>query len=289
LLDLVVIGHIAKDVIIREGSRTRSIGGAPFYAGIAARKMGGNVGIVSKVGRDLDDEALSIFEEVGIEASIRRTDGLTTCFELEYLSGGRRLRLRERCEPILFEDVPKNFLEADSLLISPIAREISPDFVKRISRETDSPVAIDLQGFVRRFDDSGNVFFDTWREGEHVLPSVNIVKCSKREAVAATGCDDIYEAAQEILNFGPEIVIVTLGEEGVLIRGKENFYIPPKTRPEKVVETTGAGDIFFGVFLLEYVLTGDVKISGHTAVFVAARSVERKGMDRFITREMLGR
>ncbi|MHA1210200.1 MAG: carbohydrate kinase family protein, partial [Candidatus Freyarchaeota archaeon] len=67
MLDLVVIGHIAKDVIIREGSRTRSIGGAPFYAGIAARKMGGNVGIVSKVGRDLDDEALSVFEEVGIE------------------------------------------------------------------------------------------------------------------------------------------------------------------------------------------------------------------------------
>jgi sugar/nucleoside kinase (ribokinase family) len=287
LLNLVVIGHIAKDTIIRNGSKTHSIGGPPFYAGIAARKMGGNVGIVSKVGRDLDEKSLAIFKEMGIQTSIKRTNGLTTNFELEYLPEGRRLKLKERCEPILFEDVPKHFLEADSLLISPIAGEISSDFMEKISRTTDSTVDIDVQGFVRKFDDQGNVNFDIWREGQDILPLVDIVKFSKREALTAMNCDNIHDAAQKILSFGPEIVIITLGEEGVLIRGKENFSITPKSNPEKVVETTGAGDIFFGVFLLEYSLTKNVKTSGNIATIAASKSTEGKGMSRFITRDMI--
>lgn len=282
-----VIGHIAKDTIIRNGSKTYSIGGPPFYAGIAARKMGGKVGIVSKIGRDLDDASLSVFKETGIQTSIKKTNGLTTNFELEYLPEGRRLKLKERCEPILFEDVPKHFLRAGSLLVSPIAGEISTDFMEKISRKTDSILAIDAQGFVRKFDDQGNVYFDVWREGEDILPLVDIAKFSKREALTAMDCDSIHDAAQKILNFGPEIVIITLGEEGVLIRGKENLSITPKTTPEKVIDTTGAGDIFFGVFLLEYSLTKNVKTSGNIATIAASKSTEGKGMSRFITRDMI--
>jgi sugar/nucleoside kinase (ribokinase family) len=284
----VVIGHIAKDTIIRNGSKTYSIGGPPFYAGIAARRMGGNVGIVSKIGRDLEEESLDIFKQMGIQTSIKKTNGFTTSFELEYLPEGRRLRLRERCEPILFEDVPKHFLEADSLLISPIAGEISLDFMKKISRKTDSTLAIDAQGFVRKFDNQGNVYFDIWMEGEQIIPLVDIVKFSKREALTATNCENIYEAAQKILDLGPEIVIITLGEEGVLIRGKENLSITPKTRQERVIETTGAGDIFFGVFLLEYSLTKNVKNSGNIATIAASKSTEGKGLSRFITRDQIG-
>ncbi|MBS7252306.1 MAG: carbohydrate kinase family protein, partial [Candidatus Freyarchaeota archaeon] len=62
MFNLVVIGHIAKDIIIRNGSKTYSIGGPPFYAGVAARKMGGIVGIVSKIGRDFDEESLAVFK-----------------------------------------------------------------------------------------------------------------------------------------------------------------------------------------------------------------------------------
>ncbi len=286
MLDLVVIGHISKDIIIREGSRTHSIGGAPFYAGIAARKMGGKVGIVSKIGRDLDETFLYVFKEMGVQMSVKKTNGLTTSFELEYRPKGRQLKLKERCGPILFKEIPKNFLDSQSLLISPIAREISSDFLKKISRSTNSLLAIDAQGFVRKFDDQGNVYYEFWEEGDKILPLVTVVKCSEREALAAMKCENIYDAAQKILSLGPEIVLITLGEEGVLIRGKENLLITPEARPEKVVETTGAGDIFFGVFLLEYTRTKNVKTAGNMATKVAAKSVEGKGMARFISREM---
>ncbi|MGQ9721703.1 MAG: PfkB family carbohydrate kinase [Candidatus Jordarchaeum sp.] len=286
MFDLVVIGHIAKDIIIREGSPTFLTGGASFYASIAARKMGGNVGVVSKIGRDLDENSLFVFNEMGIQTFILKTDGFTTSFEIEHLPNSRRLRLIERCAPILFEEIPDNFLDAQSILVSPIAREISPDFMKKISRKTDSVLAIDLQGFVRKFGENGNVYYDFWNEGEQILPLVDIVKSSKREALTSMNCNNIYDAAQEILSFGPEIVIITMGEEGVYIRGKENLIITPKSRPEKVVETTGAGDIFFGVFLLEYIRTKDVKNSGNIATNVATKSVAGKGMSRFISREM---
>ncbi|MEM3526167.1 MAG: PfkB family carbohydrate kinase, partial [Candidatus Jordarchaeaceae archaeon] len=248
---------------------------------------GGRVGIVSKIGRDLDEDSLAIFRELEIQTSIIKTSGLTTNFELLYLREGRQLRLVARCEPILLEDIPKSFLEADSLLVSPIAGEISLDFMKKISRKTDSILAIDTQGFVRKFDEQGNVYFDTWTEGEQILPLVDIVKFSRREALMATDCENIYEAAQKVLNLGPEIVIITLGEEGVLISGKENFSITPKTNQERVVETTGAGDIFFGVFLLEYSLTNDVKNAGKIATIAASKSTERRGMSRFVTRDQI--
>ncbi len=287
MFDLVVIGHIAKDTIIREGVKTYSIGGAPYYAGVAARKMGGKVGIVSKIGADLDDSSLSVFREMGIQTCIRRTEGLTTSFELEYLKDFRRLKLKQACEPILFEDVPKHFLNSRSILISPIAGEISPIFVEKLYSESKSVIAADAQGFVRRFDSEGIAQFAFWEDAERVLPLLDIVKFSKREALTAMNCDGIDEAAEKILNFGPEIVIITLGDEGVVIRGKENLFIKPKTPPKKLVETTGAGDIFFGVFLLEYVHTKNVANSGNIATIVAARSTEGVGLSRFVTRDMI--
>jgi sugar/nucleoside kinase (ribokinase family) len=283
----VVIGHIAKDTIIREGVKTYSIGGAPYYAGVAARKMGGKVGIVSKIGADLDDSSLSVFREMGIQTCIIRAEGLTTSFELEYLKDFRRLKLKQACGPILFEDVPKHFLNSRSILISPIAGEISPIFVEKLYSESKYLIAADAQGFVRRFDSKGIAHFAFWEDAERILPLLDIVKFSKREALTAMNCDDIDEAAEKILNFGPEIVIITLGDEGVVIRGKENLFIKPKTPPKKVVETTGAGDIFFGVFLLEYVHTKNVANSGNIATIVAARSTEGVGLSRFVTRDMI--
>ncbi len=289
MLDLVVIGHIAKDIIIRKGSKTYSMGGASFYASMAARKMGGNVGVVSKIGRDFDLKSINVFKEMGIQTSIKETNSLTTSFEIEYLPESRQLKLKGRCDPILFEDVSKNFLDAESFLISPIAGEVSSSFVEKISQETDSIIAIDVQGFVRKFDVQGTVYYDFWNEGEKILPLVNIVKGSKREAMAAMKSENIFEAAQEILSFGPEIVLITMGEEGVLIRGRENILITPRIRPEKVIETTGAGDIFLGVFLLEYIRTKNVETSGNLATIVAAKSIEREGMSRFISRDIAER
>lgn len=287
MFDLVVIGHIAKDTIIREGVKTHSVGGAPYYAGIAARKMGGKVGIVSKIGADLDDSSLSVFSEMGIQTCIRRTEGLTTSFELEYLKDLRRLKLKQTCEPILFEEVPKHFLNSRSILISPIAGEISPIFVEKLHSESESLIAADAQGFVRSFDSKGIAQFTFWEDAERILPLLDIVKFSKREAQTAMNCDDIEEAAQKILNFGPEIVIITLGDEGAIIRGKENLFIKPKTPPKRVLETTGAGDIFLGVFLLEYALTKNVANSGNIATIVATKSVEATGLSRFVTRETI--
>ncbi len=287
MFDLVVIGHIAKDTIIREGAKTHSIGGAPYYAGIAARKMGGNVGIVSKIGADLDNSSLSVFNEMGIQTCIRRTKGLTTSFELEYLKDSRKLTLKQACEPILFEEVPKRFLNSRSILLSPIAGEISPIFVEKLYRETDSLIAADAQGFVRRFDSKGITQFAFWEDAGRILPLLDIVKFSKREALTAMNCDSIDKAAQKILNFGPEIVIITLGDEGVVIRGKENLFIKPKTLPKRVLETTGAGDIFLGVFLLEYALTKDVANSGNIATIAATKSTETTGLSRFVTRDTI--
>ena len=66
---------------------------------------------------------------------------------------------------------------------------------------------------------------------------------------------DLESTLAAILDYAVEkvkdIVIITLADEGAYYKTKESFgYINGKK--QKAVDTTGAGDIFFGTFLNEY-------------------------------------
>lgn len=83
-----------------------------------------------------------------------------------------------------------------------------------------------------------------------VIPYAEMMKVSDEELVLLTGVEDYSQAAAQ-LDMGPKLIAVTLGSEGVLLATRQ--------RQEKVtgfkvqaVDTTGAGDSFWGGFLSEY-------------------------------------
>ena len=84
-----------------------------------------------------------------------------------------------------------------------------------------------------------------------VIPYAEMMKVSDEELVLLTGVEDYSQAAAQLLDMGPKLIAVTLGSEGVLLATRQ--------RQEKVtgfkvqaVDTTGAGDSFWGGFLSEY-------------------------------------
>lgn len=118
-----------------------------------------------------------------------------------------------------------------------------------------------------------------------VLPSVDIIKISDEEAALITGSADPKEAARRLLNQGAECVVVTCGKLGA-VAANNNAVESVGTFDVEVVDTTGAGDAFWGGFLYRLVSgnrnlcdIGSAQLRDYTrfANAVASLCVQRRG------------
>lgn len=81
-----------------------------------------------------------------------------------------------------------------------------------------------------------------------VVSYVDVMKISDEETVLLTDIVEPKGAAKKIVDMGVSIVAVTLGSEGALVCTKEGSLIVPGYKAN-MVDTTGAGDSFWGGFL----------------------------------------
>lgn len=88
-----------------------------------------------------------------------------------------------------------------------------------------------------------------------VLDYVDVMKLSDEETLLLTGIEEPQAAAEALLNKGMSIVAVTLGADGAYICTKEGGAFVPGFISE-VVDTTGAGDSFWGGFLYQLSKSG---------------------------------
>ncbi|KAM3719999.1 Ribokinase [Dirofilaria immitis] len=87
------------------------------------------------------------------------------------------------------------------------------------------------------------------------------------------------KAAKKLLEAGPRIVILTLGEKGAVYSSKHGDSGHIAVPEVKVVETTGAGDSFCGAFAYFYVKRSELELKEQIrrATYIATLSVQRKG------------
>lgn len=85
-------------------------------------------------------------------------------------------------------------------------------------------------------------------EMRSIIPYVDVMKLSDEETVLLTDLTDPESAAKKLVAAGVSVVAVTLGADGALVCTKDGAMMVPgyKTTP---VDTTGAGDSFWGGFL----------------------------------------
>lgn len=88
-----------------------------------------------------------------------------------------------------------------------------------------------------------------------VIPYADIMKISDEETALLTDCSDPREAAQALIDQGVKCVIVTLGKDGALLKTAQ-LEIVEKGKARKVVDTTGAGDSFWGGILSRFAQDG---------------------------------
>ena len=135
------------------------------------------------------------------------------------------------------------------------------------------------------------VVLDAARTSKPVHPQVealvavtDILICGSGFAPMLTGRKDVREAGRAALDKGPSIVVQTEGAEGSYTVSAEGEFHTPAFKVN-VVDTTGAGDVFHGAYLVGLVKGWDLE---RIATFASAVSAihctalgNRKGIPTF--------
>lgn len=76
----------------------------------------------------------------------------------------------------------------------------------------------------------------------------DILKVSEEEMLLITGTEDLEKGSQQLMDMGPSLVLITLGEKGAFYRNRTHAAQIP-TCPVHAIDTTGSGDAFVGALL----------------------------------------
>ena len=132
----------------------------------------------------------------------------------------------------------------------------------------DSFIALTPQGWMRAWDEQGNVHFTDWPEAGFVLGKAN---------AAVLSIHDVHGDESYIEDFSSQVRIlaVTEGPHGARVYWNGDVR---RFRPPEVVEvdSVGAGDIFSAAFFIRLYTTRDPWEAGRFATQMAAYSVTRE-------------
>jgi len=253
--DLAVVGHFSIDTILLPTRKAPFVvvGGAVTYASLIARRLGSTVKIYSRAGEDFPEAYLWWLKQEGVNVSNvhKVVSEKNTRFELCYDKelANRTLTLKYKGSPLAIEDLPSGVC-AKAIHIAPIANEISCEAIEHLKKCADI-ISIDPQGLIRSFDENGAVT-NTAKIDNHILSLVNIYKSTADEIYALTGVSELKPAIKAVHDFGVETVLVTRGVKGVLLSVGGASYDIPACPSNITVDPTGAGDVFIGAYLSEY-------------------------------------
>jgi ribokinase len=189
-------------------------------------------------------------EDVDIKGLIVRPQ---SCSQVAFIAvekgSGRRTIFWKRpsAAPLKPEEVPGDFLDnTDFLLIDGLMTAASFHAVRK-AREQNIPVMLDA---------------GSMREGMIELAGLcDYVVASEefgRELFGNSGTFDAEAAVRHMCSFGARASTITLGDRGsITIAGDEVFRTPAFR--VKVVDTTGAGDVFHGGYIFGLLKKWDIK------------------------------
>jgi len=277
--EVVLIGHIVIDTIVRGPRRWQSLGGTVVYGAMTALRHEARPLIVSKVGEDFPDEYLLFLSRNGVDIShVRVARGYpTTRFKLTYRNDERELVLQSRAGDITAQDVGLVDLEGKVAIVGPVIGEVTLDALQLV-RSRAALTAVDLQGYLRVGEVKSTVRLARTDAALAALAYADVVHADASEAEALTGLPP-PEAAAWMAASGPKVALVTLGHSGAYVSTREGtLFVPPFEVPQ-VAETTGAGDVFLTVFTIEYFRGASVEEAAAMAASAASFRVERPGFD----------
>lgn len=275
----IAIGHLTIDELLFEGRKLRErLGGSVAYGSLAAISMGWQVSIISVIGKDMPKRFLENLSSLGADISLVEKIGEdSTRFRVEISSSREVLSRPKSAPPIQLSEIPREVEDANVIFLGPVGREISLDLIYRIKRVANGLIAIDLQGFTRKFSPNGEVYLTKNKEVFEASSFCDIIHLSLEECVIATGTAQLRKGVEAFLNTGVKVVSITMGEKGAIVADREKVLYVPAISPRRLVDDVGAGDVFLAVLSTCMAEDMDLKVSSAMASAAASLSIELDG------------
>jgi sugar/nucleoside kinase (ribokinase family) len=289
IMEIVVVGHLSRDLIVMPNTTKEALGGGTAYAMLAPSIGAFGAGIVTKVGTDFEQSYHDTLCSSGLDLSGLITEGpKSTRFVNKYDTSGARIQYVEAVAPsIIPDDFTENHLDANIIHFSPLScEEIDIECIRQ-ARSSNALTSLDVQGYIRSIGRDGMVTLKEWTERDKVLGLVDVVKCHEQELFATVHAESELSAASHILSLGPRIVLVTRDLRGSIIYTRNSHVRIPLVLARAQVDTTGCGDTYTIGFLLEYMRSGDVRRAGLFAATCSSFNVESVGPYNMPTRLMV--
>lgn len=302
-LSIIFVGHFSVDNIIRFNRKSKAtLGGSTSYGSLALRTytQDVNIKIISHIGKsNFDDSLIKKLKKKKIDLTgVKFSENTNTNFILDYFNHSRILTLKFRSPDLDFNDIPQEYLNLppDILVLVPLCNEISFDFISKIVEYFPNVyIGIDLQGFIRKIDEDGKV---SYIYDEEIFSNITkiITLVGKNLILKGSGIemkllarkgDDLNEVMNFFEKFSVDgIYIMTLGEKGsYIVKNGEKILKIPAYKSKKVIDETGAGDIYFSIFLYEFVQSDkswkSVSKAAHLASAAASFVIEKKSTNGF--------
>ncbi len=271
MLDVLMIGHFAKDRLIYRGTTEIASGGGIYYGSMALRRLGYSVGVVTKMHPD-DFGMLDELRGEGIEVHASAASA-TTGIENTYPTDDMDRRI---CRPLgsagAFSEEEIPHLDAGVTIITPLmAGEMPPELVRAVASR--GPTGIDVQGFIR-VPEGETLVTREWPTIRQDLEGVAFLKTDDAEAEMLTGLADRERAGRALAGLGPREVVLTHAR-GVMVFAEGGVFEAPFV-PRGVTGRTGRGDTCFSTYLAGRLSLGPGEAC-RLAAAVTSLKVERPG------------
>ena len=237
-----ILGSVALDTIeTKYGKAENLLGGSATYATIAAGLYGDAIPI-GIVGDDFPKDGLDIFEKFSKNLKdLDQQPGGTFKWGGKYHENGddrdtlfTDLGVFENFNPSIHTS-NKN---ASWLFLANIHPSLQLSVLEQC---TNAPLVV---------TDTMNLWIDsTPKELKKIISKTNILLINESELHLLTKEQNVDKSIKEVLSMGPEKVIVKFGSKGAKCFS-ENENIAVGVYPvKKVIDPTGAGDVFGGGFI----------------------------------------
>lgn len=261
--DITALGELLIDFTDRglsdSGMRLfeRNPGGAPANVLAAAARLGDRTAFMGKVGDDMHGRFLrDTLAAAGIDTSgmVMAPDVFTTLAFVELDGRGERhfsfarkpgadtcLRADELNGTVLSHT---RVLHVGSLSLTDEPARTATFAAVRAAKAAGAVISYDPNYRAALWADEATAAAHM----RSMLPYADVVKLSDEETLLLTDAADPAESARRLLAQGVSCAAVTLGERGALVAARDGLRAVPGF-PAQPVDTTGAGDAFWGGFL----------------------------------------
>lgn len=298
--DIVALGELLVDFTpagISESGMLlfeRNPGGAPVNMLTAAAKSGAKTAFIGKVGNDMHGLFLKdMAEAAGIDTGglVISGDAFTTLAFVELSETGERnfsfARKPGADTRLAYKEIREKLL-TDTKVFHVGSLSLTDD----PSRTTTFQAVRTAKSFGAVISYDPNYRAPLWESREAAMERmrsmvqyVDIMKLSDEETGLLTPYKEPKEAAEYLLQKGVLLAAVTMGKNGVLVASGKGCEVVPAFA-SKVVDTTGAGDSFWGGFVNRMLQIGEnprelsMKQWRECALYgnaVASLCIERRG------------